>query len=69
MRRPIGELPSIWIDRHVGDSNFQLRRWLPEYLHWYRFAFGRRLTEEQLRAHCDRRVMRRSGPSGAGAGT
>ena len=66
MRRPIGELPSIWIDRHVGDSNFQLRRWLPEYLHWYRFAFGRRLTEEQLRSHCDRRVARRSGPSGAG---
>jgi dolichol-phosphate mannosyltransferase len=65
LRRPIGELPSIWIDRHSGDSNFQLRRWLPEYLHWYRFAFGRRLTEEQVREHCGRRVTRRAGRQGA----
>ncbi len=55
LRRPIGELPSIWIDRHVGSSNFQLRRWLPEYLRWYRFAYGRRLTEEQLLARLERR--------------
>ena len=50
LRLPIGELPSIWIDRHVGDSSFQLRQWLPEYLRWYRFAFGPRLTEERLLA-------------------
>ena len=55
LRRPIGELPSIWIDRHVGDSNFQLRKWLPEYLRWYRFAYGRRLTEERLLARLERR--------------
>ena len=24
-----------------GVSNFQLRPWLPQYLRWYRFAFGR----------------------------
>ncbi len=64
MRRPIGELPSIWIDRHAGDSKFRIRRWLPEYLHWYRFAFGRRLTEGQLRARCYRRIVRRSGRLG-----
>ncbi len=55
LRRPIGELPSIWIDRHVGASNFQLRRWLPEYLRWYRFAYGRRLSHEQLDARLARR--------------
>jgi len=60
LRRPIGELPAIWIDRHIGGSNFQLRRWLPEYLRWYRFAFGRRLTEQQLRDRSARRTARRA---------
>lgn len=41
LRRPVAEIPTIWLDRSLGDSNFQLRRWLPEYLRWYRFAFGR----------------------------
>jgi dolichol-phosphate mannosyltransferase len=59
LRLPIGELPAIWIDRHVGGSNFQLRRWLPEYLHWYRFAYGRRLSEERLRDRSARRRMKR----------
>jgi dolichol-phosphate mannosyltransferase len=58
LRRPIGELPSIWIDRHVGSSNFQLRRWLPGYLRWYRFAYGRRLTEERLRERTARMAAR-----------
>jgi len=31
-------------------SNFKVARWLPGYLRWYRFAFGRRLTAEQIRA-------------------
>lgn len=43
LRRPVAEIPTIWLDRSLGASNFQLRRWLPEYLRWYRFAFGRPL--------------------------
>ncbi len=40
-RRPVAEVPTIWLDRALGESNFQLRKWLPEYLKWYRYAFGR----------------------------
>ena len=31
----IGEVPSTWTDRTAGKSRFQLRKWLPSYLHWY----------------------------------
>lgn len=31
----IGEVPSRWIDRTTGSSNFKLWRWLPRYLKWY----------------------------------
>lgn len=42
-RLPVAEIPTIWLDRPAGDSNFKLGRWLPKYLRWYRFAYGRRL--------------------------
>jgi hypothetical protein len=42
-RLPVAEIPTIWLDRPAGDSNFKLGKWLPKYLHWYRFAYGRRL--------------------------
>lgn len=48
LRRPVAELPTIWLERTCGESNFQLREWIPKYLRWYRFAFGRQLTPEQL---------------------
>lgn len=41
LRRPVAEIPTIWLDRSLGASNFQLRKWLPEYLRWYVYAFGR----------------------------
>jgi glycosyltransferase involved in cell wall biosynthesis len=41
--RPVAELPTIWLDRGTGQSNFQLRAWIPRYLRWYRYAFGGRL--------------------------
>jgi len=34
----IGEVPSRWIDRTTGSSNFKLWRWLPRYLKWYGHA-------------------------------
>ena len=38
-RKMVAEVPTIWIDRMVGKSNFQLRRWLPQYLRWFFYAF------------------------------
>ena len=45
LRLPVAEIPTIWLDRTVGESNFELRAWIPRYLRWYRFAFG-------PRSHC-----------------
>lgn len=48
LRRPVAELPTIWLDRTAGESRFQLRAWLPRYLYWFRFAFGPELSVEGL---------------------
>ena len=32
---PVAEIPTIWLDRTDGASNFQLSRWLRHYLRWY----------------------------------
>jgi glycosyltransferase involved in cell wall biosynthesis len=40
-RQPVTELPTTWRDRSEGESRFQVGRWLPVYLRWYRYAFGR----------------------------
>jgi dolichol-phosphate mannosyltransferase len=50
MRLPVAELPTIWLDRQAGVSNFRVAQWIPKYLRWYRFAFGPQLTAEQVRA-------------------
>ena len=51
MRMPVAEIPTIWLDRQAGVSNFKLAQWIPRYLRWYRFAFGSRLTAEQVKAY------------------
>jgi dolichol-phosphate mannosyltransferase len=38
----IAEVPSRWIDRVAGKSNFKLLRWLPRYIKWYGYALVRR---------------------------
>lgn len=48
LRRPVAELPTIWLERACGESHFKLTEWIPRYLRWYRFAFGKQLTLEQL---------------------
>jgi glycosyltransferase involved in cell wall biosynthesis len=50
LRLPVAEIPTIWLDRTLGESNFKLTTWIPKYLRWYRFAFGPKLTLEQLTA-------------------
>jgi dolichol-phosphate mannosyltransferase len=49
LRLPVAEVPTIWLDRSFGVSNFKLARWLPKYLRWYRFAYGPKLSAEQVR--------------------
>jgi dolichol-phosphate mannosyltransferase len=48
LRKPIAEVPTIWLERAHGASNFKVVRWIPRYLRWYRFAFGPVLTVDQL---------------------
>ncbi len=54
LRLPVAELPTIWLDRTAGGSNFKLVPWIPKYLHWYFFAFGPRLTLDELKARTER---------------
>jgi dolichol-phosphate mannosyltransferase len=54
LRRPVAELPTIWLDREVGSSNFQLQAWVPKYLRWYRFAFGPPLSLDEVTARAAR---------------
>jgi dolichol-phosphate mannosyltransferase len=46
---PVAEIPTIWLDRTVGASNFKLAQWIPHYLRWYRFAYGPRVDVPTLR--------------------
>ena len=42
-KNPIGEIPTIWIDRTYGESKFDLKRFLPSYLYWvYRLIIRRK---------------------------
>jgi hypothetical protein len=38
--RRVTEVPSSWVDRSSGKSNFRLWRWMPSYLRWYLRATG-----------------------------
>jgi glycosyltransferase involved in cell wall biosynthesis len=47
--RPVAEIPTIWLDRQAGVSNFSVAKWIPSYMRWYRFAFGPRLSADRIR--------------------
>lgn len=53
---PVAEIPTIWLDRTAGASNFKLAQWIPHYLRWYRFAFRPRVDVATLRAEADQMV-------------
>ncbi|MBQ7544988.1 MAG: glycosyltransferase [Synergistaceae bacterium] len=40
--RKICEVPTTWTDRTAGESHFKIMKWLPGYLRWYFYAFGRK---------------------------
>jgi dolichol-phosphate mannosyltransferase len=49
-RLPVAEIPTIWLDRAFGVSNFKISAWLPRYLHWYLYAFGPRVPLDGFEA-------------------
>lgn len=56
--RPVAEIPTIWLDRTAGESNFKLAQWIPHYLRWYRFAYGRSTDVDAVRADAERLVAK-----------
>lgn len=46
--RRVAEVPTTWRDRSAGESNFQLRTWLPHYVRWYLAAFRGRLRRGRV---------------------
>jgi glycosyltransferase involved in cell wall biosynthesis len=54
LRLPVAEIPTIWLERAEGISNFKVASWIPRYLRWYWFAFGRRLTADEVRRRAAR---------------
>jgi glycosyltransferase involved in cell wall biosynthesis len=50
LRKPVAEMPTIWLERAQGTSTFKVARWIPRYLRWYRFAFGPQLSLDAVRA-------------------
>lgn len=43
----ITEVPSTWHNRPFGQSRFRLWKWLPNYLHWYFYAFRRKSSSQR----------------------
>ncbi len=65
LRLPVTEIPTTWRGRAAGQSSFRLASWLPGYLRWYLFCFGRQLSPAQVTGHRRRPVARRSASRGA----
>jgi dolichol-phosphate mannosyltransferase len=59
LRRPVAEIPTIWLDRQAGVSNFKVAKWVPSYVRWYRYAFGGTLTVEQIRQRSSKKNKNR----------
>lgn len=44
----LAEVPTTWRDRTSGESQFDLRAWLPRYIKWYAYAYRGRLGRALL---------------------
>ncbi len=60
LRKPVAEIPTIWLERSFGESNFQLKKWLPHYFAWYRFAYGKSEDVVALKKSSERLLRRKS---------
>ena len=60
LRKQVAEIPTIWLEREQGKSNFQLKKWLPHYLAWYRFAYGKSADMKELRRDSEKLLRRNS---------
>lgn len=56
LRLPIAEIPTIWIERSSGVSNFKLRKWLPHYIAWFVFCFGRSPNVDSLKSSSQKMI-------------
>jgi dolichol-phosphate mannosyltransferase len=66
LRLPVAEIPTSWQERRSGRSGFRLLRWLPAYLRWYLYCFGRPLRTGQIRTGQIRTAPRTQLPGQAG---
>jgi len=39
LRLPVAEVPTIWLDRTSGSSNFHMSKWVPKYMKWFFLCF------------------------------
>jgi glycosyltransferase involved in cell wall biosynthesis len=51
---PVAEIPTIWLDRDYGNSNFQVKSWIPRYVRWYFHAFGPRRRADRTKYQAKR---------------
>jgi dolichol-phosphate mannosyltransferase len=56
LRLPVAEIPTVWLDRTIGKSNFDMVGFVPRYLSWYFLAYGPKLTPEQLKTKVAQRA-------------
>src|SRR3990172_615564 len=47
-RMKVDETPTTWRDRETGESRFRVATWIPHYMRWFLFAFGPRLTTDDI---------------------
>ena len=47
-RQSVTEIPTTWNDRDDGESRFDVIGWLPSYLRWYLYAFGRPINSPSV---------------------
>jgi dolichol-phosphate mannosyltransferase len=64
LRRPIAEIPTIWLDRAAGISSFKIASSIPHYLFWYRFAFGPSFDIETMNRRLAKGGLRRAESAG-----